>query len=300
MKITVRTVNAFATSPTGGNPAGVLFNSPALTDEQMKQVSKTLMVSETAFVFPSDRADVKVRFFSPTVEVDLCGHATIATFYTMASLGLFPKGTTKVTQETNAGVLPIHLFFNDDNQIDRVMMTQQKPIYKNIHIDISTIAEALAIGTKDIDQTLPQQIVSTGLFTLPICVQSLNTLKTMKPRFTTIKKICEHIGAGSFHVFTFDTLETTSTYHARNFAPAYGVNEDPVTGTANGAVANYLKHHRLINNTSIICEQGDIIGRPGRVYVELGNTTVQVGGQATIVEEKTLTLPDKTQTSRKS
>jgi PhzF family phenazine biosynthesis protein len=91
-------------------------------------------------------------------------------------------------------------------------------------------------------------------------------------------------------VFTFETIEPESAYHARNFAPVYGINEDPVTGTANGAVSNYLKKHHLINDKKIICEQGDIIGRPGRVIVEIDENTVRVGGCATIVEERTMTV----------
>jgi PhzF family phenazine biosynthesis protein len=288
MNITVRKVNAFTQSRTGGNPAGVVLNTPDLTEVQMKQISKKLVVSETAFVFPSTVADVKVRFFSPAVEVDLCGHATIATFYTMALQGLFSKKNNVVTQETNIGILPVHLFFSDDNIIERVMMTQSKPIYKNIHLNISMIAAALAIEKKEIDESFPQQIVSTGLFTLPLCIKSFDVLKTMNPNFKKIKKICEQIGAGSFHVFTFETLEPYSTYHARNFAPVYGINEDPVTGTANGAVSSYLKKHHLIKDKKILCEQGDIIGRPGRVVVEIEKDTVQVGGYATIAEERTM------------
>lgn len=65
MRISVKKVNAFTESIEGGNPAGVVLDSPDLTDEQMKYVSKTLKVSETAFVFPSENADYKVRFFSP-------------------------------------------------------------------------------------------------------------------------------------------------------------------------------------------------------------------------------------------
>ncbi len=288
MKIHVKRVNAFAESMDGGNPAGVVFDSPDLTDDQMRHVSKVLKVSETAFVFPSKKADYKVRFFSPTVEVDLCGHATIATFFTMALNGFF-DGTCRVTQETNAGVLPVHILFFDD-EIDRVMMTQSNPIYKNISLDISELVGSLKIKKDDVDSSLPNQIVSTGLFTLPVCVKSFDVLKHMKPDFVKIKKLCEKIGAGSIHVFTFETIEPRSVYHARNFAPMYGINEDPVTGTANGAVCCYLVKNGIIHEKNLVCEQGDIIGKPGRVYVEVGKGFVRVGGKARVVEEKEIKL----------
>jgi len=255
----------------------------------MKQISKELVVSETAFVFPSDIADVKVRFFSPEVEVDLCGHATIATFFTLAFNGMLSsKKRNVVTQETRAGILPVSIYYTDDKKIERVMMTQRKPIYKNIHFDISTIDHALNVDVQDIDDSLPKQIVSTGLFTLPICIKSFDVLKNMKPDFEKVKTICEKIGAGSFHVFTFETIEPDSVYHARNFAPMYGINEDPVTGTANGAVSWYLLQHKRIKDTMVIGEQGDIIGRPGRVFVEVDDAGVRVGGSATIAEERTI------------
>ena len=91
----VKRVNAFTETLRGGNPAGVVTDSPELTEYQMKYITKTLSVSETAFVFPSNVADYKIRFFSPTLEVDLCGHATIATFFIMAQEGIFTEAEEK-------------------------------------------------------------------------------------------------------------------------------------------------------------------------------------------------------------
>lgn len=285
MKINVKKVNAFTESLEGGNPAGVVLDSPDLTDEQMKHISKVLSVSETAFVFPSKKADYKIRFLSPDVEVDLCGHATIATFFTMALEGVFSQNiNTVITQETKSGVLPVDIYFSDET-VDRVMMTQATPRYKDICLDISILADSLNISVDEIDNSLPKQIVSTGLFTLPLCVKSFDILKAINPDFEKIKKLCSRFGVGSFHLFTFDTIESNSTYHARNFAPVYGVNEDPVTGTANGAVCSYLLKNKIVKDRNLICEQGDIMGRPGRVFVEIDIDEVKVGGKARIVEE---------------
>ncbi|RLF32420.1 MAG: PhzF family phenazine biosynthesis protein [Thermoplasmata archaeon] len=285
MEVKVKKVNAFTDSIDGGNPAGVVLNSPVLSDREMAYITKKIQVSETAFVFPGEKTDYIVRFFTPEMEVDLCGHATIATFFTMGIDGFFPrKGKVVVTQETKVGVLPVTVEFRDDGKVDRVMMTQGKPTLKDIYLDISEIAASLNIKTDEIDSSLPLQVVSTGLFTLPVCVKSFSVLKFMKPDFEKVKNICNKIGVGSFHVFTFDTLEPDSLYHARNFAPFYGVNEDPVTGTANGAVCNYLLENNIIKDKKMICEQGDVIGRPGRVFVEIVDDMVRVGGRARIVQ----------------
>lgn len=291
MKIRVKKVNAFTDSVDGGNPAGVVLDSPVLSDEQMMHITKELAVSETAFVYPSKKADYKVLFFTPEVEVELCGHATIATFFSMASQGLFSRDCV-VTQETKVGLLPVNIMFLDDRTVDRVMMTQGKPTYKNIYFDISQVAGSLNISVEDIDDSLPKQIVSTGLFTLPVCIKSFDILKTIKPDFEKMKYICKGLGTGSFHLYTFDTIEPESAYHARNFCPSYGVNEDPVTGTANGAVSSYLIKHGIIKKNRFICEQGDIISRPGRVFVdvEIDKDLVKVGGKARIVEEREIEL----------
>ena len=290
MKINVKKVNAFTESLEGGNPAGVVLDSPDLTDEQMKHISKVLSVSETAFVFPSKKADYKIRFLSPDVEVDLCGHATIATFFTMALEGVFSQNINKVvTQETKSGVLPVDIYFSDET-VDRVMMTQATLRCKDICLDISILADSLNISVDEIDDSLPKQIVSTGLFTLPLCVKSFDILKAINPDFEKIKKLCNRFGVGSFHLFTFDTIEPNSTYHARNFAPVYGVNEDPVTGTANGAVCSYLIKNKIVKDRNLICEQGDIMGRPGRVFVEIDKDEVKVGGKARVVEEREISV----------
>jgi PhzF family phenazine biosynthesis protein len=169
-------------------------------------------------------------------------------------------------------------------------MSQEKPILKDIYLDISEIADSLNISKEDIDESLPKQAVSTGLFTLPICINSFESLKSIKPNFDKIKKICKKNDFGSFHLFTFETLEARSVYHARNFAPVYGITEDPVTGTANGAVCSYLFLNRIIYENILICEQGDIIGRPGRVFVEIAKNSVKVGGRAKIVKEKEIKI----------
>ena len=284
--IRVKKVNGFTELPDGGNPAGVLLNSPPLTEKQMIFITRELKVSETAFVSTSKKADYKTRFFSPNGEVDLCGHGTIAAFYTMALQGDFNSdGKIVVTQETKAGILPVEIEFTKFKKIDKVMMYQSKPILRGVDIDTHILADSLNISNEEIDDSLPQQIVSTGLFTLPICIKSLETLRNIKPDFRKIENICTKIGAGSFHLFCFETIGKESLYHARNFAPIYGINEDPTTGTANGAVCSYLTKNNITKDGSFICEQGDVIGRPGRVFVEINRDTVRVGGKAKFVEE---------------
>jgi len=279
-------VNAFTDLIYGGNPAGVVTDFLNFSDNQMIEISKKLAVSETAFLFPSNNADYKLRFFSPEMEVDLCGHATIATFFHLAEKKEFDNSKDKisVSQQTNTGILPIEIHFKNDRVL-KVMMTQKPLRVIDIELDYKNIAESLGIQENKIIKSIPKQIISTGLFTLPIEIDSFETLKKLKPNFNKIKKICLEKKCGSFHIFSFDSIENNSKYHARNFAPVYGICEDPVTGTANGAVSSFLFKNRLIHEKKFICEQGDIIGRPGRIHIELEKDTVKVGGKAKFVKE---------------
>jgi PhzF family phenazine biosynthesis protein len=279
-------IHAFTTSPSGGNPAGVVLDAQGLTSDQMKHISSKLQVSETAFIFPSEKADLKTRFFSPTTEVDLCGHATIALFTLLGATRYHhQEGTYQVTQETNAGILPVKLIYHKGS-CTTVMMTQQAPDHEQAFTDRFSLAHTLGIPEQNIDDSLPWERVSTGLFTLPVCVTSLKVLESIRPNPQKIRTLCQKLKVGSLHVYSFDTYEPASVYHARNFAPIYGILEDPVTGTANGAVCSYLHRYRQTPGTKLICEQGDIIGRPGRVHVDIQNDQVQVGGSAVIQQEK--------------
>lgn len=285
-KVHVKKVNAFTDSKNGGNGAGVVFNSPDLTSDQMSKVTKELKVSETAFLFPSKEADFSVKFFTPTIEVDLCGHATIASYFVHGLENPDDKNKT-ITQKTNVGVLAVDQYFSN-GIIEKVMMTQGKPVMKDIPLELSEVADILNISKDQIDSSFPTQKASTGIFCLPICIKNFETLKNMKPDFGKVEHFCRQIDVGGVFVFSFKTLQPESLYHGRCFCPVYGVNEDPTTGTANGAVCAYLVKNNIVDEGEFVCEQGDIIGRPGRVMVEVKDDVVKVGGRAIVVEELTI------------
>ena len=288
MEVAVNLVKAFTRNVTDGNPAGVVLNPPDLSIDQMKMISQRLQVSETAFVNPGNSADYMVRFFSPITEVNLCGHATISAF-TVIGEKLISKNHDDIIikQDTKAGILPVQLFFKD-NSMDYVLMKQNEPIIEPVDYKIKTLSSMLNTPVDCFSTRFLKARVSTGLFTLPICVHSLKDLEKMTPDFEKMKTFCKNQGVGSLHVFSFETYDKDSLYHARNFAPLYGINEDPVTGTANGAVCSYLRHNNYLSSEEMICEQGDIIKKKGRVKVRINNRGVWVGGSAIIKERKTL------------
>lgn len=117
-------IDSFSKEKFTGNPAGVITNADGLTDEEMQKIARELNNSETAFIFSSNNPDfdVHIRFFTPTSEVPICGHATIAAHYARAIENKL--GSSRVYQKTGAGILPVDIV-NENNDY-RVIMTQGK------------------------------------------------------------------------------------------------------------------------------------------------------------------------------
>ncbi|MTK09453.1 MAG: PhzF family phenazine biosynthesis isomerase [Hungatella sp.] len=279
MKVNVYQLNSFAKTDEGGNPAGVVLDADSLSEKQMGKIAAILGFSETAFVMKSEKADFRVRFFTPKEEVDLCGHATIAAFYTMSYLGLLKP--SKYKQETKAGILGIEI--NEDHS---VMMNQSAPAFSEI-IMKDELADSLNIDVSKMQEDLPAQIVSTGLRDILIPVKSIKILNAMKPDMKKIKLISQKYSVVGYHVFTLESLYGANA-NCRNFAPLYEIPEESATGTSNGALGCYLYHYGKINagqESSIVFEQGYSMNRPSEILVSLTVKEdeiheVRVGGTA--------------------
>lgn len=279
MKVNVYTLNSFAKTKEGGNPAGVVINADVLSEDEMRKVAAALGFSETAFVLQSNLADFRVRFFTPNEEVDLCGHATIATFHAMSELNLLKPGAYK--QETRAGVLGIEL------QNDHfVMMEQALPVFSEMP-DKAEIADSLNISASQMETDLAAQIVSTGLRDIMIPVKCIETLDAIRPDMKKIEEISQKYNTVGYHVFSLQSLYGDTAY-CRNFAPLYGIPEEAGTGTSNGALASYLYHYGIINDEQALhltFEQGYAMNRPSEIRVSLAVkdnriSSVKVGGNA--------------------
>lgn len=284
MRVKVYTVNSFAKSINGGNPAGVVLNADGLSDVEMKKIAGVIGFSETAFVMKSDLADFMVRFFTPNEEVDFCGHATIAVFHTISSKGYIKSG--RYSQETKAGILDVQVM--EDLSI---MMNQNIPSYHEI-IEKQEIADSLNITVDEMLENLPVQIVSTALRDILVPIKSLDILNSINPDFKKVENISSKYNTVGYHIFTLESLNESNA-HCRNFAPLYGIPEESATGTSNGALACYLyKYGKLKNNhiTNISIEQGYSMERPSEIKIALTTkekeiTEVRVGGTALNLSE---------------
>lgn len=293
-RLAIKQVDAFTTTPFTGNPAGVVTDAHGLTPDQMQAIAREMNLSETAFVDESAHADFRVRFFTPTAEIPLAGHPTIATMHALAEEGRIPlrAPVTVVTQELNVGVLPVELHVEAQGRVTRVVMTQKRPEFLATY-ERPPLAEALGIALEELRDDVPIQTVSTGSPQLMVPVRRLQTLEWLKPDFNRLSELTLQSDYLGLHVFAAEGYRPESATHARHFAPALGVAEDPVTGSASGGMGAYCWRYGLVRSPQFQAEQGDIVGRPGLVQVEVVGppaaiATVKVGGQAVTVLEGTL------------
>ncbi|WP_227355539.1 PhzF family phenazine biosynthesis protein [Haladaptatus salinisoli] len=288
---TVRTllVDAFTDEPLTGNAAGVVPEADELTDDQMQAIARELAASETAFLRASEEADRRVRYFTPTTEVDLCGHATVASHVHLLEDGAVEPGAH--TLETNVGVLDIDVA--DDGT---VWMTQDDPDIERVELDYDRVGEALGVdpaALRDVGADLPLAVASTGLPFLVVPVNFLEHVGGAEPDAAAVEALCGEVDAVGVYAFTFDAVDADSTLHGRMFAPLAGVPEDPVTGTASGAVGAYLRESDAFDEPpdEMRFEQGHFVDRPGSVRVRVDDE-VRVGGRATTVLDGRLVVPE--------
>jgi PhzF family phenazine biosynthesis protein len=279
-------VDAFTSKPFGGNPAGVVLDAAGLDENEMQLITRELKHSETAFVLPAEKGgSYRIRFFSPLQEVDLCGHASIATAWVLhRERHLGPA----LRQETRVGLLGLRIEKNT------VWMMQAPPRVEPVKLATGEIAEVLGLRPADIAVSIgPVERAFTGNRHLIVPVWTREAIDAAEPDLARLARLNIHLRCDTTHLWCAKDLATSDTIYTRDFAPAVGVAEDPVTGTANGALGGYFALHGLLKRDEFVAEQGHAIGRPGRVIVRATPARVEIGGEAVILSRASLTLPGR-------
>lgn len=271
-------VDAFTDVAFGGNSAGVVLLEQGAsfpTDELMQQVAAELRFSETAFVQNNGSNEFTVRYFTPCSEVDLCGHATIATFGMMSSQGIIPRGVV-CRNHTLAGELEVRVD-------DKVMMQMAQPKVIAPLVDVPYLHDIMA-GMNMIDwPEMPVEVISTGLPDIIMPVGNVESLNALKPNMDKLTELSRELNVIGVHAFAIS--DDGYTAHVRNFAPLYGVPEESATGTANAALNYYLYRRNIVKHDQE-CRfmQGEVMKRPSVVATVMTREgTVYVGGHSAIV-----------------
>ena len=290
MKIRVLHYDAFTDQPGKGNPAGIVLNAGGLSDEQMLAAAAAVGFNETVFVMPSSAADLRLRYFTPGQEMDLCGHATVASIFMLDEQGRV--SSDKLLIETRAGILPVSL--NRETGRTQIGMQQAPYCEETFNGSLSSLADAVGLTEKDLDERYPVVYGSTGSWTLLLPVKHLDAFRKMKPDNRRFPEILTEKPRTSVHPFCLETIHPEASMHGRHFSsPFSGTVEDPVTGTASGVMGMYYR--KYIEKTAeggkrseILVEQGQEIGRDGIVRVclpERPSDAVRIYGTAVFVKE---------------
>ncbi len=285
-KIEIFQIDAFTKEVFRGNPAGVTFTD-SLNENEKQFIAKEMNLSETAFISHSQKADYKLQWFTPTKEVNLCGHATIASLHYLFGKGII-SDNQKISFETLSGI--INCSMENGNYIMQIP-TPQLIEFNGCKQEILT---ALGIINVDVSD-LPFILLDNGY--LFITIKSLNALWNIKPDYKMLNEISETKKEFfDIAVFTNETVNKDSSAHLRFFAPFHGIDEDPVTGSACGPLLLVLLKLGLINNykddTLIKIEQGDVLKRNGIVEVKFNSIKKElfISGTAVTVIKSKLTL----------
>lgn len=284
-------VDAFSDNIFGGNPAGVVILNDGEDfpqEEIMLKTAAELRYSETAFIKKLGDKHFNIRYFTPAAEVDLCGHATIGSFFVLMARGIIQAGDLCIN-ETKAGILEIQC------EKDKIFMDMGNPTVHGTFETEEELSKLYAMfGTTHEGQLeygqkiLIPEMVSTGLIDIMLPLKNEEALENLKPNFDEISKLSEKLDICGVHAFTLNSKD--GNVHARNFCPRYDIDEEAATGTSNGALSYYLyKNGILKDGDQCTVIQGEAMNRPSKIVAKINaddeKIKIKVGGFAAMLAE---------------
>ena len=278
-------VDAFTSVPFGGNTAGVVLledDKGFPSDTLMQKIAAQLRYSETAFIKQNGEKDFTIRYFTQEGEVDLCGHATIASFKVLMECGKTTEGDVCLNR-TLAGDLNVYVG-------EQIMMDMATPQVVGKEVEMKELYRIMAGREMETVQELPVEIISTGLPDIILPLASVEELQSLKPDMQALAKLSKELEVTGVHAFAI--ADDNYTAHVRNFAPLYGIDEESATGTANGALSYYLFRHGIAKEGDRCTYlQGEAMGRASEIsaQIETGGK-IKVGGNAAIMASGELLL----------
>lgn len=298
MPLSVVQTSVFADGPNGGNPCPIVLEAGSLTAEQMRSLAATWN-QESGFVRQIDSPEncVRLRYFVPNHEMEMCGHATIASVIVLVELGLVTPG--EVAIDTELGRVEAQCEIHDG--MPRVIVDQFKPEFHDNNPTVPEVASALDISQDDIDKNLgPIVSVSTSRHKLMIPLRDPSVLNGLDPNFEALWNLCDEYRTTGFYPFAISEDKSVDI-ESRQFPNRAGYEEDSATGVAACAAAAYLRQYDVLDTKAagvhtIYIAQGRAMGQPSlleaRTEVRGGSIVkTQVAGSATIDERETVTVP---------
>lgn len=303
-------VDVFTDKPFFGNPLAVVLDGSGLSDEDMQRFARWTNLSETTFVLPATEpgADYRLRIFTPGGELDFAGHPTLGTCHAWLAAGNKPRQQGTVVQQCNVGLVRIRR-----DAADAGKLAFEAPKLRRSSPSPSILAKvAAALGVKA-SQVLAAQMLDNGTVWLGVLLEDADTVLALSPDHRALKDIGLKIGVAGLP--TADAVPgligrsnrearafvgsghkdapapaCTADLEVRGFAASIGVDEDPVTGSLNASLAQWLIADDRMP-VRYVAAQGQCLGRDGRVHIERdAQGQVWVGGSTVICIEGTANL----------
>ena len=284
--------DVFTSRPLVGNQLAVFPDGRGLTTEQMQAIAREMNFAETTFILPAERpdTDIRMRIFTPGVEMPMAGHPTVGSTFALAHDGVIPRGQKQFVFGLNVGPTRVDLEWEGDD-LRFVWMTQAKPTFGPPIADRAAAAGAVGLRESDLAPGVPSQEVSCGV---PYVLMPLRDRDAVD-RSTAPSFGFELPGVSRVHpailLFAHDIRLKPDSAYSRMFAPGLGVVEDPATGSAAGPLGCYLVEQRLVSGDDalrIVNIQGVKMARDSRIHIAITGspgdiTDVKVGGAAVLV-----------------
>lgn len=269
-------LDVFSATPLLGNALAVVHDAHALSDEDMAAFARWTNLSETTFLLPprSPDADYHVRIFTPEGELPFAGHPTLGSCHAWLLAGGKPRLPGFVVQECGVGLVRIR---RDGNRL----AFAAPPRKRTGPLDTQTldhVCASLGISPADIRR---HQWVDNGPGWCALLFDSANLVLGLKPNFAQLK-----VPLG---VIAPQSPGADTDFEVRAFVPSLGVPEDPVTGSLNAALAQWLMEEKIAGDHYTV-SQGTVLFRKGRVYLDRVDGEIWVGGEVVVCVEGTVTL----------
>jgi trans-2,3-dihydro-3-hydroxyanthranilate isomerase len=286
-----------------GNQLAVFLDARGLDEAMMQTIAREMNFSESTFVLPPERADtdLRMRIFTPGVELPMAGHPTIGTTFALAHTGTIASGREAFVFGLGVGPTKVELAWRE-RELSFAWMDQRLPEVREPVAALDVVARAAGVDPAAHRQTgLPLQEISCGVpyILLPLATRAdvdaaeadLAALRSLKSAFAV-----DHTG---IYLFSTEDRNDGVTAYSRMFAAGLGIAEDPATGSACGPLGSYLVQQGVVRGNataSLVSSQGVKMGRPSKIHIAISQdatgavSRVQVGGQAVVVGRGTLQL----------
>ncbi|WKX25423.1 PhzF family phenazine biosynthesis protein [Tatumella ptyseos] len=281
LAVNFKQVDVFTSTPFKGNPVAVILDARGLSTAQMQAIANWTNLSETTFVLPAENseADYRVRIFTPKSELPFAGHPTIGTAWALLEAGRVVPHEGHLIQECGAGLVRLTLTLGHNGETSIAFDLPKPHITELSPEQIDAIEEM--IGCK-ISRSLCPALVDVGAKWIVAQLSDASSVLNVTPDYARLRQHDLAMAITGICLYGDYPQQEEMTIEVRSFAPACGVNEDPVCGSGNGSVAAFIRYHgkELSMPLQVKASQGQALGREGKVSLIIDHDIIKVGGCA--------------------